>query len=127
MFFIQTKTDLNGRGKDKNRAYYELMLDLSDGEESLQGCLCPRWNKFEHTDMSNTSEEVIEIFRELGKAQFESSRQRVKEWARLQAARTDKWRYKAEVHSIIERLMKGIDVPAMLVSVQVRALTPTTH
>ena len=123
--FIQTKSDLSG--KDKNRAYYELILDLSEGEASLKCSLCPRYDKFDHTDMSQTSEELIKIFRELGKAQFESSRQRVKEWARLQAARDDKWRYKPDVHFIIERLMNGIDVPAMLLCVQVRALTPNTH
>ena len=120
--FIQTSEF----SKDKNRAYYELILDLSEGVESLKRCLCPRNDEFLHFDMQ-TSSELIKIFRELGKTQFESSRQRVKEWARLQAARTDKWRYKPEVNAIIKRLMDGIDVPAMVVAIQVRALTVTPN
>ena len=120
--FIQTSEF----SKDKNRAYYELILDLSEGVESLKRCLCPRNDEFLHFDMQ-TSSELIKIFRELGKTQFESSRQRVKEWERLQAARTDKWRYKPEVNAIIKRLMDGIDVPAMVVAIQVRALTVTPN
>ena len=93
----------------------------------MKRCLCPRNDEFLHFDMQ-TSSELIKIFRELGKTQFESSRQRVKEWARVQAARIeDKWRYKPKVHAIIKRLKEGIDVPAMIVAVQVRALTVTPN
>ena len=103
------------------RFYFELMLDLAEGDESLRRHLCPRWDKFGHCDMRETPAELLRVLRELGTSQFQTWRRRVRDWAAMQLTRDDLWRYRpGEVVPMLRRLAEGIDVPATILSVQVR-------
>ena len=119
----------NKKSKGGERAYYELLADLTEDKEVLGGPrtqnLCPRNDDWASRN-AGVSSELMTSLRQLGQTLFGGFRARVKDFATKQLTNPN-LAADSDTRAVMTRLSSGADVPAMLVAIQVTLLHEHTH
>jgi hypothetical protein len=109
------------KGKRAKRAYYELLADLTEEKELLEGRvnLCPRRDDWRPPELAVSAADLLKSLRQLGQTLFGDFRARVKEFAARKIAAEVSPSLGADTRAVLMRLSTGLDVPATQLAIQV--------